>query len=227
MTPNKRSGFTLFELAIVLTIVGLIIAGIFIGKELIHASEIRSVVSNVDAFKSQFSTFRLKFNGLPGDISNATSFLGNSVPNGDGDSKINYLLGAPGEEYDAWVHLAAAKMIAGDFDGTQTSLPKSRLAGGMYRVSYLSGVYSSSGNMISLNALNPTFNLAHDAILTPTDAFSIDAKTDDGLADRGKILGVNPQGVPGCATNYYTAGSGSYILTNNTILCKMFFLLDF
>ena len=81
--------------------------------------------------------------------------------------------------------------------------------------------------MISFNAMNSLFNLAHNAILTPTEAFSIDGKLDDGNADKGKVLGFNPEGVPGCVTNDHTSATGDYILTNNGVLCKLFFLLDF
>ncbi|MDX2074529.1 MAG: prepilin-type N-terminal cleavage/methylation domain-containing protein [Alphaproteobacteria bacterium] len=222
-----KNGFSLLELSIVLTIIGLLVGGILVGRALIRASEVRSVVSDVNRLKTEISTFRLKYGTLPGDAINASTYLGGSAVNGNNNSQIDYLLGLPGEEYYAWQHLALAKMTAGDYDGSTTNLPKSRISNGFYRISYQTNVYGKSGNMISFNALNQTFSLAHDPILNPADAHSIDGKLDDGLADKGRVLAFNPEGVPGCVTNDYTAGSGDYILTNNSVLCKMFFILEY
>ncbi len=224
---QKKDGFTLVELSVVLVVVALLVGGIVVGKSLIHASEIRAVISDVNRFKTEISAFRLKYGALPGDIPFATSYLDATATNGDGDSQIDYLLGAPGEEYNAWNHLSLAKMTAGNYDGTTTSLPKSKLGGGYYRISFQTNVYGKNANMISFNAMNVAASLAHNAILSPTDAFSIDAKMDDGLADKGRVFGINPSGVPGCVTNYYSASSGDYILTNSDILCKLFFSLDY
>lgn len=226
-TPTPRYAFTLIELSIVLVIIGLIIGGILVGRDLIRSSELRSVTADVTSFEAESSAFRLKYKGLPGDIYNATSFFGAGAGDGNGNSRIDYLFGAPGEEYTVWQHLSAAQMVDGTFDGTPTSLPESALTGGMYRMSYQTNVYGISGNMISYNAMNTEYNLAHNAILTPQEAYSVDVKLDDGLADSGRVLGFNPEGVPGCVTNYHSAASGSYILTNDEVLCKLFFRVDF
>lgn len=224
---KTRSGFTLVELSIVLVIIGLVVGGVIIGKDLIRNAELRAIISDVDRFKTSIATFKIKYNALPGDTPNATTYFGNTVSNGNGNSKIDYLGGAVGEEYYVWQHLGAASMLAGTYDGTTTNLPKSKLTGGLYRISFQTGIYQSSGTMISYNSMNTAYNLAHNAILTPQEAFSIDGKLDDGLADKGKVLAFNPEGVPGCITNYHTSSTGSYILTNTGVLCKLYFILDF
>ena len=68
---SKQSGFTLVELAIVLVIIGLIIGGVLVGQDLIRAATIRSVVTDVEKINAAATTFRNKYNGLPGDLLNS------------------------------------------------------------------------------------------------------------------------------------------------------------
>src|SRR5688572_10018529 len=83
-----RRGFTLIELSIVLVIIALLVAGVLVGRELIKTSELRSLMTQVDQFKTATYTFRNKYNGLPGDITNAESIWGSdaSCPNTPSDT---------------------------------------------------------------------------------------------------------------------------------------------
>lgn len=69
-----NKAFTLIELSIVLVIIGLLAGGIIVGTTLIKAAEIRASISQVESFNTAAMTFKLKYNGLPGDLSNATGF---------------------------------------------------------------------------------------------------------------------------------------------------------
>lgn len=73
---TKKSGFTLVELAIVLVIIGLIVGGVLVGQDLIKAATVRSVVADIEKYNAAATTFRNKYNGLPGDLLNtrATDF---------------------------------------------------------------------------------------------------------------------------------------------------------
>ena len=59
----------------VLVIVGLLVGGIFVGNDLIKQFQLRSVIREMDQFQTAILAFRLKYNGIPGDIRNATDFL--------------------------------------------------------------------------------------------------------------------------------------------------------
>jgi prepilin-type N-terminal cleavage/methylation domain-containing protein len=67
---NMRStaGFTLVELAIVMIIIGLLIAGILKGQQLITNAKVTSQVAQVKGIDAAVSTFKDMYAALPGDI---------------------------------------------------------------------------------------------------------------------------------------------------------------
>jgi len=85
---RNKSGFTLIELSIVLVIIGLIVGGVLVGRDLVAAAKLRRIVTEVDKYTASINTFRAKYNCLPGDCKNATTFFTSSI-NGNGDGKIN------------------------------------------------------------------------------------------------------------------------------------------
>src|SRR5262249_34097963 len=82
-TPKRREGFTLIELSIVLVIIGLIVGGILVGRDMIRQAGLRSVLTDIEQFKTAITAFEVKYDCLPGDCPNATTFFGavDSVPN--------------------------------------------------------------------------------------------------------------------------------------------------
>jgi prepilin-type N-terminal cleavage/methylation domain-containing protein len=87
-------GFTLIEMSIVLVVIGLIVGGILTGQEMIKSATVRSEVSELEKVETAIYAFRDKYGGLPGDLSNATTFFGTTdangytVANGNGDGTI-------------------------------------------------------------------------------------------------------------------------------------------
>jgi prepilin-type N-terminal cleavage/methylation domain-containing protein len=91
---KMKSGFTLVELSIVLVIVGLIIGGVLVGRDLIQSATLRSVISQKEKIQSAIGTFRGKYDCLPGDCTNATasgftSGWGGLPYDGNGDGIID------------------------------------------------------------------------------------------------------------------------------------------
>jgi prepilin-type N-terminal cleavage/methylation domain-containing protein len=65
---NQRKGFTLIELSVVLVIIGLIVGGILVGRDLIRGAEERSQIAQIDKLNAAVHTFKLKYGALPGDL---------------------------------------------------------------------------------------------------------------------------------------------------------------
>ncbi len=134
---NDERGFTLIELSITLVIIGLIIGGVLMGKDMINAAQVRQVVSQVGQFHSAVHTFRSKYGAIPGDIpsTSATAFgifaettLAGQVGHGDGNGLIEGDTDgigpnptgtmAVGETLSFWRHLTDAQLIGGAYGMT-------------------------------------------------------------------------------------------------------------
>lgn len=66
MGENKH-GFTLVELAIVLVIIGLLVGGVLVAQDLIHAATAQRFIKQTHKFNQATLAFRLKYQCLPGD----------------------------------------------------------------------------------------------------------------------------------------------------------------
>lgn len=97
MLGNDRKGFTLVEMSIVLVIIGLIVGGIFVGKDLIEAANIRAQVKQIEKYTLAYNTFKLKYNCRPGDCVNATDFF-TGTANGDGDGIVENSINSTSDE---------------------------------------------------------------------------------------------------------------------------------
>jgi prepilin-type N-terminal cleavage/methylation domain-containing protein len=161
-----RNAFSLLELAVVLVILGLITGGIIEGKSLIRAGEVRAASSELIRYDTAVNSFYEKYNALPGDMKNATTYwgaqnanaaqcaaltvaaTGKATCNGNGDGMIHFYLSTWYERYRAWQHLANAGMIEGRFSGVGgtpignsvsiagTNVPESRVANGSYYIGW-------------------------------------------------------------------------------------------
>lgn len=70
---KNTKAFTLVELAIVITIIGLLIGGILKGQEMIMLSRITATIAQIQAYKAAVITFQDRYDRLPGDLPNAST----------------------------------------------------------------------------------------------------------------------------------------------------------
>lgn len=239
---KNEGGFTLIEMSIVLVIIGLIVAGVLVGQDLIAAAKNRAVVTQIQGYDATVNTFQLKFNGVPGDLATATSFLG-ATNNGDGDSKIENATGMAAdpatylyEMANFWNHLGLAKMVSASYTVAGANLaaadtPVTKIGtgwvfpafsvtrGGHYW--YIGGGAGTGVNTDIAGAFGTTGGL------TPVEAYAIDSKLDDGngtagivrahIATAAAITGTDPAD----GTCVVTAAGGVYQLTDTTRECNM------
>lgn len=94
MQRNHQQAFTLVEIAIVLVIIGLLIGGVMVGKDLITGGEINKQAAQIAQYKTAINTFRDKYNGLPGDLVPATAngfhmiTRNGTAGHGDGNGRV-------------------------------------------------------------------------------------------------------------------------------------------
>ncbi len=74
-THQSQKGFTLVELAIVMTIIGLLIGGILKGQELLANARLTATIAQVRSYESAVTTFRDTYSSVPGDMLNAQARL--------------------------------------------------------------------------------------------------------------------------------------------------------
>jgi hypothetical protein len=126
-------------MAIALVIIGLIVGGVLVGRDLIKAAEVRAQVTQIEKFNTATNTFYEKYGYLPGDIpaGPASQFgfvsRGTNPGQGDGNGVIqgtptwsqvsgNANVHSGGETVVFWVDLSKTGLIEGTFN-IATSLP--------------------------------------------------------------------------------------------------------
>jgi prepilin-type N-terminal cleavage/methylation domain-containing protein len=128
-----RAGFTLIEMSVVLVIIGLIIGGILVGRDLIAASEVRAQVAQIEKYNSAVNTFMSKYGGVPGDLNVplatqfgftvGAGFDGGTVGHRNGDGLIEgasvaFLSQGMCETAQFWMDLSTPGLIDGEFPAT-------------------------------------------------------------------------------------------------------------
>ncbi len=214
----KQSAFTLVELAIVLVIIGLIVGGVLVGRDLIRIAQLQAVISEKERITAALFTFRAKYNALAGDMSNAHQYFGddcgtntndiNTGCNGNGDGFIRWNVTNNGEYFTVWEHLARAGLIAGGFDGTgaldsgllvasETNIPPSKISSSFWVMGEVTcdgcgfgtPVLQPNHVLLSLGSLYPTpYSGNSEWITTSSNLSNSDVAWIDRKLDDGASL---------------------------------------
>lgn len=225
-----QKGFSLVELSISLVIVGLLIAAVVAGSDMIKTAKLRGVVTEVQKYKVAIDSFTEAYSGLPGDITNAIDYFGDAgdcgnavradapgTCNGNGDGMLSGVsAGDDTEPYTLWDQLSLAKMISGHYTGGGNSAdigvncPRSvNFDDSGFSLRYYGSRWTYtddlgrdfSGNYIMFGKPDGNRNDVIDESLTADDAFYLDSKMDDGKPAYGGVQSGNG----GCTTGAGTA----------------------
>lgn len=216
-TITHDQGFTLVELAIVMTIIGLLIGGVLKGQEMIQNARVTATIAQVKSFQAAVETYRDRFDQLPGDMSTAQMRLpgctaANYCYNGNGNS----IIGTPGtvsagmeylnqtgsslpavETTMFFKHLALADLISGVNPSENPSNPvwgkthpSAPVGGGLHIFFSAHSGDWGKGHILRLqNASNepPSLSGTGTNVISPILARVIDQKMDDGKPDSGFV----------------------------------------
>jgi len=246
LKQTSQAGFTLVELAIVMIIIGLLIAGVLKGQELIGNARVTSTVAQIKAIDAAVSTFKDTYAALPGDMTTPTTRLPACAAApcsnaGNGDGKLaNIPATAPTaaqEGFAFFPQLAAADLITGISPAAGSvafgvNFPAAKIdnsgffAGSAATAADLTNAIgtlgSPSGLYLSLVATvaNVTAAAASEG-LTPSQASRIDTKLDDGSPGTGSVVAVGTAGA--ALGNCGTAGAGGvYATLDSTNQCALY-----
>ncbi len=233
MKKASKHGFTFVEMAMVLAIAGLIVASVMIGQQVAEAARLKAMVSEVQTLKTAVGQFESLYNGLPGDVADATDYWSGTA---DGNSNGRVQAETSNEAFRALEQLALAGFIDGSYTGTWGgafvnggNVMSSKLErGAMMYLNCCGGEGDSSLEFINqINVFTgASSNSVRAGVLTPEEAMSIDVKMDDGNPDMG-MIGANGTYVTGSYTKagcFANAGSSAtYILSNEDTGCQMYF----
>ncbi len=233
---SLRSGFSLIEIAIALIVISAIAAAAFKGNELIKQSKLNALVAEADSIKKAIDDFQKVYNAIPGDMWDAHDRIGSndcSIKNGDGDGTIedsasviipSGCAGAGGNETVnenllLWQHLALAGLISGEFDGV-TNQPNVGLKTASYDKNIVFEVNVTNAGNVLVTASRFTTGASGSAFLSAEEAWMLDKKFDDGIANQGMITAENGASATGsCCTGADCASSGEYDKANDDIAC--------
>ncbi len=248
----------------VLIIMAILVAGIFQGKALFHASELHEIIGDFNRYSKAIKEFQDKYQALPGDMSNAETIWGsdsgcpntteNAIPktvtcNGDGNGRI----GASSTEgvidtaysyewFRAWQQLANAGLIEGKYTGVKQSstdgdanpgfnVPKAKISAksGWTLFYFMKKTTDADlwgdqyGHMFSFGG--DTVGMTDSPVLSPTDAYSIDLKIDDGMPATGIIRAWRTNKQPRCTDNDVSADVVTYGFYISESSCSLLFIL--
>lgn len=138
---KTSSGFTLIELSIVLVIIGLIVGGVLVGRDLISSATVRAQIAQIEKLQTAKNTFLGKYGYLPGDVPAPVDFrFGISVGNEglcNGNGIIDFGAyggnnGMTGENNMFFINLGETRLIDGTFSFADPNMDASSSRIGNY-----------------------------------------------------------------------------------------------
>ena len=243
---NKtQGGFTLVEMSIVLVIIGLLVAGVLAGNNLIQTVRLTRIAADINEISAATNIFVDKYYYLPGDHPEGWTIWGNECGsvvdcNGNGNGAIGNGGGngdGPFESFVFWIQLSLSGILekpgalpcCGSFTAGE-HVPESGFGKGVGYYVIATGLFGTRSPASSNAALRISgSNNAFAPAASPADAWTVDKKMDDGNSRTGRFQAANGElggnYVSGCITGG-GQGNGPYVLDNEEVVCRMLYHLQ-
>lgn len=218
-------GFTLIEMAIVMVIVGLLLAAALKGNELITNARARNIITQQAEIRAAFYGFQDRYRALPGDYPGAIA--SRNIPNiaadigGDGNGAISNA--TANEQTIAWAHLSQAGFLSASYHMTaptnaasETNTPRN-----VYNA-YLQLIQDN--NFATVTGATPAIarlNLKTGNAVPAEVLAEIDRKVDDGNAARGsfRYSPFNGAASAPAGPDCFSVVDGSWNIASSTMNC--------
>ena len=214
ISRNRLSGFTLIEIAIVLVIIGLLLAAVLQGQEMINSAKVKNLATDFRQIPVYIYSYLDRFRELPGDdprvVANVTGTLATSPAGVQGNSVINGLWNSStntDESFLFWQHVRLAGLAAGPTDIANPSYTPRNADNGIM------GIQSNVGfvTITAPTAMTGTYIICSEGILGKF-VKQLDVTLDDGETSTGSVRAVL-QSAPGTAVlSTAIADANSYIV---------------
>ena len=254
-SQRAQAGFTLVELSVVLAIIGLLVGGVMGGQYLVRQSALQSVATDLTRYRSAWHSFKSQYDGMAGDITDATSYWGIDTTSGlcpggstaphketcDGDGNNNVSVA---EGFRAWQQLSNAGLVEGTFSGVRgtssanqavpgQNVPPGDISNTGYTI-FSGGAFSVDANYY--NSASPAvlliYGLRHataatyNAVLTSREQYGLDLKIDDGLPARGDLRAYKASGTYTPGCTSGDTSAATYSLTTGGVRCSIVYMLE-
>ncbi|NBX03552.1 MAG: prepilin-type N-terminal cleavage/methylation domain-containing protein [Alphaproteobacteria bacterium] len=246
---KHHKGFTMLEMALVVTIIGLIIGGVMAGQHLMRSAELRGVLSEYDQYLKAIKQFQDKFQALPGDTDN-NGRIGavTNIANGVQDTTTPATVA---EQFLVWSTLKTNKLIDGTYTGAGSgtaaaavpgvNVPASKVSGAGWTFNYYLQTSNSTNIKLWADSYGHVFwfgaKTANTATTSPAitgiEANNIDSKLDDGSPGLGKVRAwrtdssTSPAKDCTVAANDTTQNAATYNQTTSGNTCSLIFITGF
>lgn len=176
---TKTRGFTLVEMAVVLSVVGLLLGSALKSTTLIERAQAKRLQKDFDTVKTAVFLYQDQYKAIPGDDAHANSHVHAEI-NGNGDHRLDGVwTDAPGASSEAgnfWMHLESAGLLNGN---AHQNISMTNLFGGAMGV--------QSGMTPPIAKLNGQLIMC-SAGISGTLAVELDQRMDDGNTATGDMM---------------------------------------
>jgi prepilin-type N-terminal cleavage/methylation domain-containing protein len=194
MHEQAQRGFTLLEIVIVILIVGMVLAGVMKGQEMITSAKVKRLSGQMDEIRAAFFGFEDRYLALPGDYANDLAALdcgSSTCLHGNGDDRVRASEAAVDgsqvhEDILVWTHLTRSGLLKGEYDmadGELTSSDRNTAKNpyGAYMQIAFDGVYGVGGTSTARHTLKTGPQVPVEVLA------ELDRKTDDGRPYQGSV----------------------------------------